>query len=86
MVDKAISLGEEGDRARDKIGTREQGDDPGLRSLLADGLHFTGVGYKVFLDQVRPEIGKTWKGGPVGSRSWIWPHWSIAPKLEHCNE
>lgn len=34
------------------IGGLKTDESPGLRSLLADGLHLTGAGYQVFLNEV----------------------------------
>lgn len=34
-------------------------DDEGLRKFLVDGLHLTGVGYKVFLEILLPLVGRS---------------------------
>jgi len=54
----------------------------GLKSLLVDGLHLSGSGYKVFFNAVVPFIGDEWKREPPEDPSWIFPHWSIAPRIE----
>ncbi|TVY55925.1 Isoamyl acetate-hydrolyzing esterase 1-like protein, partial [Lachnellula suecica] len=64
------------------LGTNEKGDSEGLRSLLVDGLHLTGAGYKVFWEQVRPHVGKGWADEPLDNPSWLFPHWSVAPSDE----
>ncbi|TVY48921.1 Isoamyl acetate-hydrolyzing esterase 1-like protein [Lachnellula cervina] len=61
------------------LGSKEKGDSEGLRKLVADGLHLTGAGYKIFLDEVLPVVGKEWAGEPIDNPSWIFPHWSVAP-------
>ena len=55
------------------IGTLEKGDDPGLRTLLLDGLHLTGAGYKVFLDEVVPVVGPEWAQESELDPKWIFP-------------
>ncbi|KAH8780348.1 GDSL Lipase/Acylhydrolase family protein-like protein [Hyaloscypha finlandica] len=64
------------------VGQCEKRDDEVLRKLLVDGLHLTGDGYKVFLDKLLPLVGKEWAFEPLDNPSWIFPHWSIAPKME----
>jgi len=61
---------------------REERDDEGLRKLLVDGLHLTGAGYKVFSDAVLPLVGKEWADEPLDKPAWVFPHWSVAPKIE----
>ncbi|RFU29176.1 hypothetical protein B7463_g7175, partial [Scytalidium lignicola] len=46
----------------------------GLESLLEDGLHLTGAGYKVFFDTVVPFIGGAWKRESQEVPSWVFPH------------
>lgn len=55
------------------IGTLEKGDNPGLRSLLLDGLHLTAAGYKVFLDEVVPVVGPEWAQESELEPNWIFP-------------
>ncbi|OWP07454.1 hypothetical protein B2J93_4983 [Marssonina coronariae] len=62
------------------IGSLEKGDNQGLRALLSDGLHLTGAGYRVFLDEVVPFVGAEWARESETNPRWIFPHWSIAPR------
>ncbi|PBP18705.1 ubiquitin carboxyl-terminal hydrolase 19 [Diplocarpon rosae] len=55
------------------IGSLEKGHNEGLRALLNDGLHLTGAGYRVFLDQVVPFVGPEWAREPETEPSWIFP-------------
>jgi len=55
------------------LGTLKKGDNEGFRKLLKDGLHLTGAGYQVFLDEVLPAIGKSWAEEPMDNPSWIFP-------------
>ena len=55
------------------LGSKEKGDSEGLRKLLVDGIHLTGAGYKVFLDEVLPAVGKGWAEEPMDNPSWIFP-------------
>ncbi|KAH9219859.1 SGNH hydrolase-type esterase domain-containing protein [Leptodontidium sp. 2 PMI_412] len=64
------------------IGTLEKGDNPGLRSLLLDGLHLTAAGYKVFLDEVVPVVGPEWAQESELEPNWIFPHWSTALRID----
>ncbi|KAG9243339.1 GDSL Lipase/Acylhydrolase family protein-like protein [Calycina marina] len=58
------------------------GDNDGLRALLVDGLHLTGEGYKMFLKQVLPFVGPDWAAESATAPSWIFPHWSVAPRID----
>jgi len=49
------------------------GDNEGLRALLVDGLHLTGEGYKLFLNQVLPLVGPNWSIEAPEDPSWIFP-------------
>lgn len=62
------------------LGSHKAPQSAGLGSLLTDGLHLTGAGYLVFLNEVIPEVGKEWASEPLDNPSWIFPHWSIAPR------
>jgi lysophospholipase L1-like esterase len=55
------------------LGSREKGDSEGLRKLLVDGIHLTGAGYKVFLNEVLPNVGKEWADEDPNDPSWIFP-------------
>jgi len=63
-------------------GSSERRDDEGLRKLLVDGLHLTGAGYKVFSEEVIPLVGKEWADEPLNKPASVFPHWSVAPKVE----
>jgi len=67
------------------IGQRRYGDNEGLRKLLVDGVHLTGAGYKIFLDQVLPHVEPGWEGISTdrpNPPACVFPHWSIAPRIE----
>lgn len=73
MMDEAARL-TSGHSVNDALlGTKEAGDSKGFRELLVDGLHFTGAGYKVFLDAVIPHVGQQWAREPANEPSWIFP-------------
>jgi isoamyl acetate esterase len=55
------------------LGSKGKGDSEGFRQLLVDGLHFTGAGYKIFLDEVLPLVGREWADEPLDNPSWIFP-------------
>ena len=63
--------------ADDEFPNNVSGDSEGLRSLLVDGLHLTGEGYKIFLSQVLPLVGPNWSIEPPEAPSWIFP--SVSP-------
>jgi isoamyl acetate esterase len=54
-------------------GLGESHGDEGLQKLLVDGLHLTGAGYKVFLDEIRPLVGKEWGDESLDKQEWIFP-------------
>ncbi|PVH82493.1 SGNH hydrolase [Cadophora sp. DSE1049] len=64
------------------IGTLEKGDNAGLRTLLLDGLHLTAAGYKVFLNEVLPFVGPEWAQESEPNPKWVFPHWSVAPRID----
>ncbi|KAL2064175.1 hypothetical protein VTL71DRAFT_4669 [Oculimacula yallundae] len=64
------------------IGTLDKGDNAGLREILLDGLHLTGAGYKVFLDEVLPFVGPEWAQESELNPKWIFPHWTVAPRID----
>ncbi|KAG4027141.1 hypothetical protein MFRU_032g00070 [Monilinia fructicola] len=80
MMDKAIELSSNKMIDVETIGTKRAGDDQPMRTLLTDGLHLSSEGYKVFLNEVIPLVGKEWKDEPSDNPSWVFPHWTIAPK------
>jgi lysophospholipase L1-like esterase len=55
------------------LGSRAKGDNEGLRSLLVDGIHLTGAGYKVLLQEVLPFVGTEWAKEPFDAPTWIFP-------------
>jgi lysophospholipase L1-like esterase len=55
------------------LGSKESGDSKGLRSLLIDGIHLSGAGYKVFLKEVLPTIGEGWDDEGSDKPSYIFP-------------
>ena len=65
------------------LGSKERGDSRGLRNLLVDGLHLTGAGYKVFLDQVLPTIGQGWDNEGDDKPSYVFPY--VLPTHIHCS-
>lgn len=73
MMEKATALEDGGSAGPAMLGSKEKGDSKGLRELLVDGLHLTGAGYKVFLDEVLPKVGKEWAEEPPNDPSWIFP-------------
>ena len=73
MVNEAIKLTKSYVDDGNLIGTLEKGDNPGLRSLLSDGLHLTAAGYKLFLSTLLPFVGPEWAQEPELSPNWIFP-------------
>lgn len=73
MMEKATRLTPGFTEGGALLGSLEKGDSAGLRHLLVDGLHLTGAGYKVFVDQVIPFIGTTWAEEPLNNPTWIFP-------------
>ncbi|KAF4634218.1 hypothetical protein G7Y89_g3888 [Cudoniella acicularis] len=68
------------------LGSREKGDSEGLRELLVDGLHLSGAGYKVFLDEILPALGSGWTNSDKDKESWVFPRWEVAPSSSDINE
>jgi len=64
------------------LGSKEAGDSEGLRGLLVDGLHLTGLAYRIFLDALLPLLDTIFKEGHKDALPWVFPHWSIAPKIK----
>jgi lysophospholipase L1-like esterase len=73
LMNEAIRLTPEYVEDGRLLGSREKGDSQGLRSLLVDGLHLTGQGYKVFLREVLPHVGVSWSQEAFNSPSWVFP-------------
>jgi lysophospholipase L1-like esterase len=58
----------------DLPGSTAAGDNEHLRELLSDGLHLTGAGYKLFLDEVLKAMGGDWmEESSDHKESWIFP-------------
>ncbi|KUL89950.1 hypothetical protein ZTR_02897 [Talaromyces verruculosus] len=51
-----------------------------LASMLTDGLHFTGNGYKLMYDEVMKTIRATWPEEAPENLREVFPPWDIAPK------
>ncbi|OKL61046.1 hypothetical protein UA08_03606 [Talaromyces atroroseus] len=51
-----------------------------LASLLTDGLHFTGGGYKIMYDEVMKTLRAAWPEEAPESLPEVFPPWEIAPK------
>lgn len=56
------------------LGSPENGKSGGLDTLLPDGLHLSGDGYRVFFEAVRPHIGTEWTGLEFGV-DFVYPTW-----------
>lgn len=74
---KAVQMSPDNIDNLETIGTKRAGDDTAMRALLTDGLHLSSEGYRVFLNEVIPLVGKEWKEEPLDSPSWVFPHVSI---------
>ncbi|KAI9641449.1 hypothetical protein NHQ30_010256 [Ciborinia camelliae] len=79
MMVKAVQLSPDQTIDVTTIGTKRAGDDQSMRTLLTDGLHLSSEGYKIFLNEVIPLVGKEWKDEPFDSPSWVFPHNLRAP-------
>jgi len=73
MMQKAISLTPDYAEGDSLLGTLQGGDSAALRTLLADGLHLTGAGYKVFIEELLPHIE---------TPPFIFPVWTDAPRID----
>lgn len=72
LMNEAIKLTPNYVKDERLLGSREKEECEGLRSLLVDGLHLTGEGYRVLLREVLPHVGVSWAKEPPESPSW--PH------------
>ncbi|ESZ92659.1 hypothetical protein SBOR_6964 [Sclerotinia borealis F-4128] len=81
MMDKAVHISSDNTIDVKTMGTKRAGDDTSMRTLLTDGLHLSSEGYKIFLSKVIPMVGTEWKKEPFDSPSWVFPHWTVAPKF-----
>ncbi|EHK96984.1 putative GDSL esterase/lipase [Glarea lozoyensis 74030] len=70
------------DQGEDALpGSKASGDNEQLREFLSDGLHLTGAGYKIFLNNVLKAMGDDWKDESSDHKdSWVFPRWEDAPK------
>ncbi|KAG0647727.1 Isoamyl acetate-hydrolyzing esterase [Hyphodiscus hymeniophilus] len=55
------------------LGSKAAGDSPGLRSLLVDGLHLTGDGYALFLEEVMVLVADRMAERHADSKPWVFP-------------
>ncbi|KAF7857191.1 hypothetical protein EAF04_009432 [Stromatinia cepivora] len=81
LMHKAVQMSQDDNIDVDIIGTKRAGDDKAMRMLLTDGLHLSSEGYKIFLNEVKPLVGKEWNEEPNDNPSWVFPHWTVAPKF-----
>lgn len=82
IMNEAIALTPGYVAERALLGSEEKGERGGLEDLLVDGLHLTGIGYKVFLNEVLPVVGRICQEEPADNISWVFPPWRVAPKTE----
>lgn len=77
IMDKAIELAPETYKEGGPWpGTPENGQRGGLKTLMPDGLHLSGAGYRVFYDLVRPHIGQEWENlHEFDLSGYIYPGW-----------
>ncbi|KAG9237010.1 SGNH hydrolase-type esterase domain-containing protein [Amylocarpus encephaloides] len=63
-------------------GSKATGDNTSLRMILEDGLHLTGIGYEIFLNEVLSAMGGTWIDHDPNNHktSWGFPRWEDAPR------
>lgn len=83
IMDKAIEMAPgDYERGGPLPGTPENGKHAGLRELLPDGLHLSGLAYREFYKIVRPHIGKEWEGlGENDRTGYVFPDWrAFEPK------
>jgi lysophospholipase L1-like esterase len=66
------------------LGSLENGKRGGLESLLTDGLHLSGAGYKVVFDALKRGVGEDWpKQGTEDDRSdYVYPDWRVLNPME----
>ncbi|KAH8671934.1 putative GDSL esterase/lipase [Tricladium varicosporioides] len=63
-------------------GTKDKGDNEVLRSILEDGLHLTGDGYKMFFSLVRQVLRLRWPTSDAIKEEWVFPRWENAPRID----
>jgi lysophospholipase L1-like esterase len=55
-------------------GSKAAGENKSLRNLLSDGLHMTGAGYKLFLNEVLKAMGGSWLDESFHHKElWVFP-------------
>lgn len=75
LMDKAIELTPADYQSGGPwLGSLKNGKSGGLDTLLPDGLHMGGDGYRVFFEAVRPHIGTEWAGLSLDS-DFVYPSW-----------
>lgn len=75
LMDKAIELTPADYQSGGPwLGSLKNGKSGGLDTLLPDGLHMGGDGYRVFFEAVRPHIGTEWAGLSADS-DFVYPTW-----------
>ncbi|QKX59156.1 uncharacterized protein TRUGW13939_06288 [Talaromyces rugulosus] len=62
------------------VGSRDAPANELLSTLLTDGLHFTGTGYKIMYDEVMKVLQATWPEEDPERLPMVFPHWEVAPK------
>ncbi|RCI15460.1 hypothetical protein L249_3363 [Ophiocordyceps polyrhachis-furcata BCC 54312] len=74
LMDRAIAMAPQDQRPGGPwVGSRENGKAGGLESLLPDGLHLGGEGYRILFDLVRPHVGQGWEA--VEGDGFVFPGW-----------
>ncbi|RDW65447.1 hypothetical protein BP5796_10139 [Coleophoma crateriformis] len=87
MMDKIAELtpgyvDDEQAGGKNLLGSEEKGENDVCKRFFYDGLHFTGAGYEVFYDTLVKHVGETWKDEPLDNPNYVFPPWSVAPKVE----
>lgn len=76
VMDRAAELTPDFEAGGPRLGTEECGRQGGLETLLYDGLHMSGEGYKVLYGLVRPIVEGEWAGAPEEERKgYLFPYW-----------
>lgn len=76
LIDKAVELTPGFETGGPRLGTPGCGKQGGLETLLYDGLHMSGEGYRVFYELVKPLVGGDWADAPEEERkSYLFPYW-----------
>ncbi|RDA82399.1 hypothetical protein CP532_6277 [Ophiocordyceps camponoti-leonardi (nom. inval.)] len=76
LMDRAVAMAPQDQRPGGPwVGSRENGKAGGLESLLPDGLHMGGEGYRILFDLVRPHVGNGWEAVEGGDDGFVFPGW-----------